>query len=290
MTSQDTIQLLSDTGHLAYPRGEHKPIASVEGTPVSAAVQEAIASYQEFHSQNLDPLAIKHHSRPLCCDGILGPATEELMAQPRCGCPDHGPDVAAATGSGSWQGCHGIGDFHCAKAYVDKRQMPSFLNDTIEEIWANTVAAYDAIGLRWMRTEDKAEANTVITWETGRTSWIGLAIVGQGQSCQSTIWAKFSARYNPDKTVRMWSGLLCHELGHNAGLGHTRGGIMNPYILDLPASWQDDPSRPVLERKYGGEPIDGGEEEYWTQQGLKSNRGREVWVPLTPPRLVGEDA
>lgn len=286
MNDQGIVELLSNSGHLLYPRGERRSLVSVGGMPVT----DAIASYQDFHAQVLDPLCLKHHGRTLHTDGHPGPATQELWSMPRCGCCDYGPDVQAATGTGSWAGCHGIGDFHAAKVYIDKSDMPSFLDDAVEEVWDNTVTAYDAIGLRWLRTDDRAEANTVISWEKGR-GWIGLAIVGQGQSCGSTIWAKFDTGYNPVKTVRMWSGLFCHELGHNAGLDHTRGGIMNPYLLDGPASWEDDPSLPVLVRKYGGKPVGGGDrDKYWTQQIFRSPSGREVVVPLVPPILIDEDA
>ena len=80
-----------------------------------------------------------------------------------------------------------------------------------------------------------------------------------------------------------------HELGHNAGLQHTRGGVMSPSIVHgLPSSWKGDPSRSVLARYYGGEPIPGGPDvaEYFVEQGMRSNRGREVWTRLTPPILV----
>lgn len=287
MIDQKIIKLLTDTGHMHYPFG--KPSGVTMSPPLVGDVATAIASYQDFASPTLDALCMKHHGKPLCCDGEPGPATHELWATPRCGCKDYGPDVQAATGSGNWKGCHGIGDFHAAKVFIDKSDMPPFLEADLVKIWDNVVAAYDAIGLRWYQTLDRSEANTVISWERGR-GWIGLAIVGQDQSCSSEIWARFDTGYNPAKTVRMWSGLFMHELGHNAGLGHTRGGIMNSYLLDGPASWEDDPALPTLIRKYGGKPVGGGDrDQYWTQQIFRSPSGREVVRTLNPPIKIGED-
>lgn len=297
MTNEEIIELLTVTGHMAYPHGEYNKTAAwyVKHAAIGDAdlprqfVTRAIASYQEFHSHLCDELCLKHHSRTLRCDGEPGPATHELFDRPRCECPDYGSDVQAATGSGNWKGCHNIGDFHAAKAYIDDRRMPGFLKPHFDEIWDNTVAAYRAIGLLWMRTDDRSSANTIISWETGR-GWIGLAIVGQGKTCGSQIWAKFAPSYNPSKTVRMWSGLFMHELGHNAGLQHTRGGVMNSYLLSLPASWEGDPSRSILARKYGGVPVGGGDlDQYWTQQILRSPSGREVVTALNPPIKIGED-
>lgn len=296
MTDQEIVDLLTVTGHMEYPHGKSRELRGVSGFGVVSPlplgheyVGPAIASYQEFNTECLDPLCLKHHSRPLRCDGEPGPATHELWSQPRCKCPDYPLDVQAATGSGNWKGCHNFPNFHAAKAYIDTSRMPGFLDDDFEEIWSNTVNAYDAIGLRWIRTDDKSEANTVISWERGR-GWIGLAIVGQNQSCQSSIWARFDTGYNPSNTVRMWSGLFMHELGHNAGLQHTRGGIMSSYLQSLPASWENDPSRPILARKFGGKPI-GGEDldQYFTHQILWSPSGREVKTALNPPILIGED-
>jgi hypothetical protein len=53
--------------------------------------------------------------------------------------------------------------------------------------------------------------------------------------------------------------LIKHELGHNSGLGHSRGGVMNPSIINgLPVSWKNDPSESQLRKWYGGEPVPGG--------------------------------
>ena len=292
MTDRETIELLRWTGHLEYPFGLQQYIPDTPGESFnSQIVEKAIASYQDFMVENLDPLALLHHSRPLRCDGHLGPATRELMKQDRCGCPDYGPDVEPAVGTGSWKHCHQIGDFHAATVHVNPEGMPSFLKPKFDEVWARNVAAYDELGLRWIRTEESG-ANIEFSFVPRSNGWIGLAIVGQGQSCGSGIWCKYLARYQPSNIVREWATLVMHELGHNAGLWHTRGGVMNPGIINgLPASWKNDPSESILKRYYGGEPILSGPDtkEYYVKQIFESNRGRKVSVPLIPPILVGED-
>lgn len=297
MTNGEIIELLELTGHLKYPFGKQQstPRHGEAGYSLlevgSAAVQNAIASYQDFMVQNLDPLALYHHSRPLRCDGDLGPATRQLMAAPRCGCPDYGPEVQPAVGTGSWKKCHDIGNFHAATVKVDPRGMPSFLKPKFDEVWARNVAAYEELGLRWIRTEG-SDRNIDFSFVSSLRDWIGLAIVGQNQSCGSRIWCKYLARYRPSNIVREWATLVMHELGHNAGLMHTRGGVMNPGIINgLPASWKNDPAESILKRYYGGEPIPDGPDtdEYWVKQTLESNRGRKVLVPLIPPLLVDEE-
>lgn len=260
MRDQEIIQLLSDTGHLHFPFGERKevPLNALHLPLTHPAIERGMTSYQDFMIECLDPLCLKHHSRPARANGVGGPATDELMELPRCGCCDYGENVAAAIGTGSWAGCHDVGDFHAAKAFIDDRYMPSFLKPVWDEVWGKSAAAYAEIGLRWILTEDRDEANTIVEFERGRKGWIGLAIVGQNESCSSTIWAHFLASYDPSNTVAMWTELVMHELGHNASLQHSRGGIMNPSIMrGLAATWKGDPSEPVLKRLYGGKPVGG---------------------------------
>lgn len=299
MTDQEIIRLLFDTGHLNYPKGKGKVVFSYGETTLgtlrlnSMGVVDAIASYQDFMGQSLEPLSMAHHSRPAIVDGRIGPATRELLDMPRCGCPDYGhahdhygEPVQPAVGTGNWPRCHDIGDFHAATVYVDESGMPSFLKPVFDEVWKRTVAAYDEIGLRFIRVDDHDDANIDFSFVNRSNGWIGLAIVGRGQSCGSQIWCRYLAKYKPSNVVGSWTELVMHELGHNCGLNHSRGGIMNPSLITgLPASWDRDPSESILKRYYGGKPIPTGPDgkEMWTRQGLQTNRGREQWVPLSVP-------
>ena len=106
--------------------------------------------------------------------------------------------------------------------------------------------------------KDGTGGNTHITWERGR-GWIGLAIVPNRPGCKSAIWAKFDTQYRPRDLINQWARLIAHELGHNMGMSHTRGGIMNPSIVSGPftkRAWRGDPAERLLTRFFGGEPIE----------------------------------
>lgn len=259
MTDQEILTLLHHTGHIAHPFGQEGATAWDSTFPLEHPdIEKAIHSYQDFHSDCLDRFCLDHHSRPAHADGDVGPATRELFALPRCGHPDYGPKIAAATGSGNWKGCHGIGDFHSALIHVDYTDMPEFLKLHWEEVWERAVASFAEIGLSLLRTEDKSRANITVSFETRRQNWIGLAIVGSGQSCSDTIWAQFHAGYHPQKIVSMWTQLLMHEFGHNCGWQHTRGGVMSATLMvELPPTWKGDPIYPLAKRMYGGVPVPG---------------------------------
>ena len=297
MTDREIVDLLQDTGHLEWPFGKQQRIPEevykfdVRRPLRHPAIERATASYQDFMCQCLDPLCMKWHSRPARCDGDIGEATRELMELPRCGCVDYGKDVQPALGKGSWAGCHGIKDFHSASVYVNMTEIPGFLEPHWDEIWARVVASYEDIGLQFRRTS-VLNPNIAMSFVERSRGWIGLAVVGQNESCSSQIWCKFLKTYKPSNIINEWTTLIMHELGHNAGLQHTRGGVMAPSIVHgLPASWKGDPSRPVLARYYGGEPIPGDPDvkKLWVGRKWISNCGQTLYVPFTPPIPIEEE-
>jgi hypothetical protein len=288
MTEQEIYDFLKQTGHLEYAHGVQQPVPT---GPCMAAIRtaegmKAIASFQEFMAEAMDRECLRYHGRPARFNGESGPATLAVMNMPRCGHPDYGPEVGKAIGyGGGWAGCHGIGDYHCANVAIDRGSMPSFLSPVFDDVWERVQFAYMDIGLKYQIADPP---NTSISFVTRSNGWIGLAIVGQGESCSSQIWAKFLATYKPANVLNEWTTLIMHELGHNAGLDHSRGGVMNPSIVPgLPPTWRGDPSEPILVRAYGGVPIapkDDGDE-YWIEQGFRSNKGQVVWTKITPIKL-----
>jgi hypothetical protein len=295
MTERQIIQLLWDLGHFrnpAHPETQNVAPGNLDGLRFGDAVVKAAArSYQEFMAVALEPLSALHHGRMPVYDGEIGPATRELFTIERCGCPDFAAAVDAATGSGSWPtGCQQqYAAHHAITVNVKPAGIPVFLRPVWETVWANVESAYAEIGLQLIRADGNVAANIQISFEPLSGSTIGLAIVGQGQRCGTSIWAKFDPGYQPSNIVREWTSLVKHELGHNMGLSHSQGGVMNPSIVPgLPVSWIGDPSASILTRWFGGQPvpIDPHGPEMWVRQCLLSDRGRELCLPLFPPRPV----
>ena len=226
-------------------------------------VRQAIASYQGMMAIDGDRLAMEHHARPMIHDGDVGPATRDLFEVARCAVPDYSLDAEPAVGTGNWSRCHGVGNFHRSHIYIDRSTMPAFLVPIWEQVWANVLRSSREIGCDLVLVDDPRNCNSKWSW-TPLGGPIGLAIVGRNLKCDDSIWARYEPKYQGGSTTEsrtnQQSSLCQHEDGHNKGLPHTRGGIMNPSIINgLPmGTWKNDPSEPVLKRLYGGEPVPGG--------------------------------
>lgn len=248
---QELIRTLFDTGHFENPAN---PTGILESelyylTLIDEPVRTAIQSYQNFFADEYTSLSLGTG----IANGEIDPATIALLELPRCSVPDFTP-----TGSGSWQkDCDSrYPGLHTVTVSVNKSGLPSFLTNSFEQCWSLATASYNDMGLTVIR-KDGSSANIAVSFENLRGSTIGLAIVGQNQRCSTSIWAKFDPGYNPSDTINQWARLLAHELGHNMGMSHSRGGIMNPSIVSgpfTPTAWRGDPSESILKRYFGGIP------------------------------------
>ncbi len=226
-----------------------------------AVVKIALRSFQEFMAADFDRLALEEHGRIGIADGEVGPATERLFHVERCGCPDY--SVEAANGSGSWPaGCHPEWPAnHAFKIRVNKSGMPSFLSPQFEAVFDRVQQAYANVGIVFFRGDDSDNYNTYTTFQNLGGSTIGLAIVPNSPRCGEKIWSRFAPSYQPSDVFNQWCRLLAHEWGHNMGMSHSRGGIMNPSIVNgpfTPTAWRGDPSEPILVRWFGGTPVNIG--------------------------------
>jgi hypothetical protein len=284
------VEFLKWTGHWKYPNGKEQDVVT---GPFSQAINttegiKAVASFQSFEADLVNRLSMQIHGRPAQFDGIIGPATQLAFDAPRCGHADYGEKVESAVGTGNWKRCHDIGEFHAATVYIHEDQIPLFVKPYFIEIWSRVVSAYSNIGLKYIKT-DNPNTNIDVSFVSRSNGWIGLAIVGQGESCSSSIWARFLATYQPSNVLNEWTTLMLHELGHNAGLSHTRGGIMNPSIVQgLAPTWAGDPAESILINYYGGQPVDlppipPDADKYWTHIGYKDNHGNMTWVEMPIP-------
>lgn len=234
------------------------------------AVTSAIAKYQRFDA-NVELLA-QSHNTTVIPDGKMGPVTAAAMQMPRCACPDH-DFFEPLIGTGGWKNCNGASDYHRANVLVHKSGIPEHVERNFVEIITRCQKAFADIGLMFVFCRDAGgqlidlltdkpvtgNANIDFRFEKS-SSWIGLAIVGNGnnQKCTSKIWCKYAPTYKPRDVVTQWVTLLKHELGHNCGLRHSKGGVMNPSIVNgLAAPWVDnDPSTKILKKWFGGEPVE----------------------------------
>lgn len=231
-------------------------------SPVEQLIQYGYLQPGEYGSIDTDERVVDAIARYRDFMQLYTLDTQELFEIERCGCPDIMPD---STGSGSWRvGCHPDWPRNHAAVYrVNKSRMPAYLRDSFEEAWALMVSAYANVGLAIVRNDTGNNYNSLVTFEAGR-GWIGLAIVGRNHTCNSRMWAKFDTSYGRSFTrqrlIWQWAFLLAHELGHNCGFGHTRGGIMNPSLINgtfHPDQWRrnNDPAFPTLRRWYSGQPL-----------------------------------
>lgn len=267
MTNTELIDLLHRTGHLDYPDGQEqdRPTDSSGRAKLTLAdkcVQEAVRSWQSLDA-NFDNVAMAMHQRPCTPDGDVGPATLAMVSIPRCEVPDYQKpsDVAAAVGRGNWPRCHDVGDFHAVSVRI-KNSPPSHLAPVFDEVKRRTIQAYAELGLL-IHFDGRSPVQLEMSFVSRSSGWIGLAQVVNGASCSSNNWCQFLASYrggnSSEAVAQQWTTLIKHELGHNCGMGHSRGGVMNPSIVNgLPISWKGDPSHGLLTSRFGGEPVPTG--------------------------------
>lgn len=259
---EHTVDFLKQYGYL--PKSYKPTKAGFE----DVAITSAIAKFQRFDA-NVKRLK-EETGEPLLEDGVPGGATLLAMQLPRCACED--PIEEPAIGSGGWSECIEP-DEHGAIVEVDQSNLPSFLKPVFQAVLSNVQKSYAEIGLLFVFRDKSTKEDLIVGGPVdGRTQtdltftrgsgWIGLALVGPF-SCGRKAWLKLHYGYQPRNVAREWTTLIKHELGHNCGLRHSSGGVMNPSIVGgLPVSWRGDPSHSTLVRWFGGEPVDipGGDE------------------------------
>jgi len=264
--------------------------------PHDPVVVAAMISMSRMDAGLYTQHVLEHHGRAPHFDGQIGPAILGMINDQngRCPIPDYvpppgtsflysDPDLQAvvermqlestmpAFGSGNWRGCHQVGEFHCATVGVNQSGLPSFLKPVFLQVLKNVQRAYAGVGLLFMFVTEgrdmitgkpfEGQINTEMSFVPRSDGWIGLAIVGQGETCGGQIWCKFLNTYvggnSESAIVTQWTTLIKHELGHNCGRGHTTGGVMNPSIVNnLPTEWvQSDPSTSWLKGQFGGVPV-----------------------------------
>ena len=245
-------------------------------------VKKAFAELQDFHFGTINWFTAVEHGRTVHPDGEVGIATTKMIDAlensdnqmfSRCPYPDVAPpenasfsyddenvQVAvesyqrfAAAGAGSWPAGCWEDDKHIVYIGVDSSTMPSHVkNGTWEAMKKNNQEACAGVGLI-VRYQEKGKPSDInLRWKYLAGSTIGLAQFPNGR-CDDEVFHYMDPGYK--SSLRLLSILHIHECGHNWGLQHTRGGIMNPSIINVEMTWQSpDPSCRTMAKFFGGVP------------------------------------
>lgn len=214
-------------------------------------VKDAIHSFQDMMIYDFERLSFRFHGRGASCDGDCCEATQTLFEVQRCSFPDY--TLSSKVGSGSWpEPCQKAGITY---SYNPKGVPNKFATSFENVIIPHVVQSYRKIGANLVKYTGSGKANIDIYFRSFGGSTIGMAEFNS-ESCGDNVFCSISNSFAPNEPTE--ADLLKHELGHNMNLQHTRGGVMNPSIINQSEflDWQtNDPSYNTLVRYFGGEPI-----------------------------------
>lgn len=232
------LEHICKLGHTSNPN----PRLNAADLPV-----EAMATVNAIDKANI--IASWQEANGLMTDGVWGPETEKTLAVPRCGHPDH-----RSAGRGTFRDpCKSSG----IRFSYDTRKARNLDNDDLDKMNRWVVGAFRALGCPMVEVDRGEAAEIEVYWYPLAGSTIGLAQL-TGGSCGRKLFCRLDPNYGSAGVVQN-AQLLLHEMGHNIGLEHTRGGVMAPSISRHSSftGWKEsDPSYRTIAKWYGGEPLD----------------------------------
>ena len=222
---EQQLELISRLHYLGHDRNPDHP-DPIDETSIDKLsfndpiVQNAVRSYQEFFQTSLDELTLEQYGRLSLHDGDLGPATLDLLNQPRCGVPDY-PEIpeGAEAATRNWPvQCRG--GLWFGRTF---RSVPTLTEaDTTRAFWGavnNITRSLADVDLkaRDFGTQGRLHIKAALKRLQGSTlAWSYLAT----GNCNAIL----DQAYN--STVRWTIQYLCtvatHEIGHAMGMGHVR--------------------------------------------------------------------
>ena len=231
---------------------------------------------------NFDPLVLAFHKRMPDYDGSIGPATKALVNIPRCPLPDapppagasfhyDDPDLQAAVESMQraaavgitgpyWRGCDSQRpDVHSLVIGIDTKEAPSVFKSNQEKILAARIAMAAEIGVAVRFVINPTSMAGLQQYQVYRYiagGVIGMNYFPSSNSCGRIPNGSMDSSYNPTDWKRH-ANLGGHESeGHGFGFNHTRGGRMNPSLIDTPLTWIGDPAWSQIVKYYPAKPLE----------------------------------
>lgn len=215
---KEHIKLLDQYGHLKDVSEHDVDSLILQDNQAKDAVQ----SYQDMWSEELDELTHLHHGRPSIPDGDYGPATEHLLRMPRCGQPDN---VGESLEQAIPDSCR----FKITTSYKPGMVLRGLTSEVWKKVWEESnLRLMEAVECT-LTHNPNGYPNTIFFAFPQRLGGSVLADHILGNSCRP-----HRGRYDSDRT---WSETLAvavaaHEKVHGLGVSHTNapGALMNPFI------------------------------------------------------------
>lgn len=249
MDERAKIERLFELGHFFNPKYPECLNVTAKDLPKltfnDVVVQQALASFKYMMGVDLQKVE----------DALVD--NDDIFNMPRCGHPDFDhPELMNKVGSGSWpEPCQKAGVTYS----LDKSGMPSKFKDSFDsQILAPVIASYANVGVKLVPHTGSGRAHIRIAFVPLFGSTIGLAEFNS-RNCSDSVFCHLDTNFSPNEATE--ADLLCHEIGHNMNLNHTRGGVMNASLSSISKfeGWiPSDPSYNTLVRFFGGEPITPG--------------------------------
>ncbi len=268
-----------------YPNLRNVDLSNVKKmSGVEQDSKDLMASFQEIDA-NVELLVAAIHRRRLEADGLVGPATEQVMQFARCPLPDYmpGPGVAFVFGNPEindivarrvedkeaakaltgpyWRACdpQRPDDAHSVVIGIDIRSAPSVFIANQKAILDARIACAAEIGVHLRFVINPSSMDGLQQYQVYRNipgGVIGMNYFPSSNSCGKIPNGSMDSTYNPSNW-QLHANLGTHESeGHGFGFEHTRGGIMNPSIvLVWPLSWKGDPAWSQVTRYWPAVPL-----------------------------------
>ncbi len=224
----NTIQRLWQWGHFNNPEYDCGSLTDQDISEIDInddCVKLAISSYQNFFYNDISHFCKHEYNRNLIIDGEIGPATEKLLNNPRCSCPDYPVITENATWPGSCRNKISTSYYFNGLNLNDK---------TIRKSWELALGSWEKLlELKFNLLKNFSRNNRI--WATDSSlggnilAWSELA----RNNCNVTLEQRYNTRTNWN--LEFLQSTICHEVGHALGSYHlkTRNSIMYPSITSL---------------------------------------------------------